>query len=56
MLINNIVELEKQLHIISDSFRTENSFSRKRLKLLEDFWIKNNFSITEKDLERIVKN
>ena len=26
------------------------------LKLLEDFWIKNNFSITEKDLERIVKN
>ncbi len=26
------------------------------LKLLEDFWIKNNFSITEKDLERIIKN
>ena len=48
MLINNIAELEKQLHIISDSFKTENSFSRKRLKLLEDFYselklLKSNF-------------
>ncbi len=48
MLINNTAELEKQLHIISDSFRTENSFSRKRLKLLEDFYselklLKSNF-------------
>tara|TARA_Y100001958_G_scaffold126866_1_gene94602 strand:+ start:41 stop:1306 length:1266 start_codon:yes stop_codon:yes gene_type:complete len=35
---------------------TEGKKIGENLKLLEDFWIENNFSITEKDLERIVKN